>query len=483
MHQTPIELIDAEGLRQAGRVPTTPFQVGLGGDGTLVMQYLLRVLPGKRVVGRGEWNGRSVLAKLFVAAGSARHWAQEKSGIEVLQQVGIATPEMVLSAALPGGGHVLLTSFLEGGVSLASLWQPLASSPAGQADALEVLCPAFDMLGAMHAKGVLQEDLHLGNFLRCEDRLWVVDGDAVRAVSPGKPLAERDALPNLALLLAQLPVAWDDWRAALLAAYRSGGGAAIADLSGLANEVARARAWRLKDYLGKTIRDCSLFSVTRSALRFCLVLREEGAALSAVLAAPDAAMAQGRLLKDGRTSTVAQVEQGGRLLVVKRYNLKNLRHALGRLWRPSRAWHSWREGHRLLFFGVATPRPLAVLEERVGPLRRRAFLVSAFCPGPNLLQCLEADQEPAAEMAREIVLLFATLHRLRISHGDLKATNLLWHEGRLLVIDLDAVVQHRSARSHARAWQKDRVRLLRNWPSSSVLHQWLDKNLPPAGPA
>ena len=82
-------------------------------------------------------------------------------------------------------------------------------------------------------------------------------------------------------------------------------------------------------------------------------------------------------------------------------------------------------------------------------------------------------------MAQALVSLFRTLYALRISHGDLKATNLLWDQGRIVLIDLDAMVQHRSVRQHARAWQRDRSRLLRNWPQDSVLYQWLEANLPP----
>ena len=72
------------------------------------------------------------------------------------------------------------------------------------------------------------------------------------------------------------------------------------------------------------------------------------------------------------------------------------------------------------------------------------------------------------------------MHRQRISHGDLKATNLLWDAGQVLLIDLDAVVQHRSPTTHARAWRRDRTRLLRNWPADCVLQRWLDARLPPA---
>ena len=83
-------------------------------------------------------------------------------------------------------------------------------------------------------------------------------------------------------------------------------------------------------------------------------------------------------------------------------------------------------------------------------------------------------------MARAIVSLFSSLHSLRISHGDLKATNLLFDDGKVFVIDLDAVCQHRSQQSYASAWRRDRERLLRNWPASCMLRQWLDSHLPAA---
>ena len=203
--------------------------------------------------------------------------------------------------------------------------------------------------------------------------------------------------------------------------------------------------------------------------------------MAPIMATPDDAMRAGEMLKDGRTSTVAQVAFGGRSLVIKRYNLKGLRHVLARFWRPSRAWHSWREAHRLAFFGIATPRPLALVEERVGPFRRRAYLITDHCPGTNLLKMLSADDVPQADVARAIQGVFKSLHDLRISHGDLKATNLLWHAGQVFLIDLDAMRQHASSRSHAKAWARDRARFLRNWPSTSCLHQWLDRNLPPSG--
>lgn len=471
-------LLDARQLVALGRQPGVPFRIALADGRELTILRLLRVLPGKRIVGEGLLNGQQVLAKLFIAHSSARHWAQEQAGISALQQAGIPTPDLLSAAPLATGGHALLSDFLAPTESLDEAWSRQSGQPIGHPEALAVLLPAFRMLGRMHSAGLVQDDLHLGNFLQHDGRLLVIDGDAVQSITPGQPLDAPRAVRNLAILFAQLPAGWDTHLDQLLAAYRSGGGGFAEAPANLPAEISRVRNWRLNDYLAKTVRDCTLFSVRQSLRRFVAAQRQQSSLLAPLLAAPDAQISHGALLKDGATCTVARTESAVGPLVIKRYNLKNLRHALARSWRPSRAWHSWREGHRLRFLGIPTPAPLALVEERIGPLRRRAWLIAEFCPGPNLLTHLSADCEPPPAEAKAISKLFQSMHALRISHGDLKATNLLWHDGQVFVIDLDATVQHRSPTAYARAWRRDRERLLRNWPVSSVLHRWLNDTLP-----
>ncbi len=475
-----VPLLGIKQLAALGHQPDLPFRITLPDGAELTLLSLLRVLPGKRIVGEGLLNGQRVLAKLFIARGSARHWAQEQAGIEALRQSGVPTPGLLVSSPLAAGGHVLLTDFLDPAESLAEAWSRQSWRVPGDPEALTVLLPAFGVLGRLHAAGLIQDDLHLGNFLQHAGHLFVIDGDAVRAITPGQPLDTTQAVRNLAILSAQLPPGWDTQQHPLLAAYRDGGGKTGDAPANLQAEILRVRAWRLKRFLAKTTRNCTLFSVQQQLARFVAVVREQATDLAPLLADPDAFVGTGQLLKDGATCTVVRSESTNGPLVIKRYNLKNLRHALTRLWRPSRAWHSWREGHRLRFLGIPTPAPLALLEERLGPLRRRAWLFTEFCPGPNLLTHLSADCEPPADEARAIMSLFQSMHELKISHGDLKATNLLWHEGRVLLIDLDATTQHRSPAAWQRAWRRDRARLLRNWPASSALHRWLDETLPAA---
>ncbi|MFT3759908.1 lipopolysaccharide kinase InaA family protein [Thauera sp.] len=473
----------ASSLRAAGREPPLPFAVTLDDGRELVMLRVLRILPSKRIVGEAETAGSRMLAKLFIAPGSTRHWQRERQGIEALAAAGIPTPALRHAGELHGGGHVLLTDFLADAASLSDHWQAVAGLPASHADALAVLAPAFAMLGRMHAHGLVQDDLHLGNFLVSGGELMVIDGDAVRSLSPGQALQADQAAANFAILAAQLPAGWDEHIAPLIDAWRQDGeGLPTLDTAALRERITHTRDARLKDFLAKTLRDCTLFKAEKTFDRLTIAVRAEADELAEVLADPDAAIAHGSLLKDGGTCTVAKLEHGNRPLVIKRYNLKNTRHALSRAWRPSRAAHSWVEGHRLAFLGIATPAPLAMIEERAGPLRRRAWIINAWCPGEDLATHLApyVDSGPPPAEAEALRTLFATLYRERISHGDMKATNLLWHDGHVVLIDLDAMQQHRSASSHARAWRRDRARLLRNWPTDSALWRWLDANLPPA---
>jgi Ser/Thr protein kinase RdoA (MazF antagonist) len=88
------------------------------------------------------------------------------------------------------------------------------------------------------------------------------------------------------------------------------------------------------------------------------------------------------------------------------------------------------------------------------------------------------DATPPERELLALEQLFAALIRERISHGDLKGTNLLWRDGCWALIDLDALRQHRSVAKFRQAFAKDRDRLLRNWPADSVLCRLLDQRLP-----
>ncbi|MHA6198549.1 lipopolysaccharide kinase InaA family protein [Pseudomonas wadenswilerensis] len=471
-------------LKDAGRTPALPLSITLAdaaGSADLQLLSLLRVLPGQRYVGAGVWRGKPVLAKLLVGSSAARHFQRELAGVRLLADNGVTTPQLLADGLKEGEGGWLLFEFLEGSTSLGDAWADVeGQAPLSDAQGV-ILGEALAAVAQLHAKGLWQDDLHLDNLLRHDGQLFVIDGGGIKAETPGQPLSRQQVLQNLGVLFAQLPKRLEPFIEELLVHYLLANSEHALPLEALQKQIDKVRHWRMKDYLDKAGRDCTLFSVERGASGLKAVVRTEVAAMQPVLDNADALIDAGHLYKTGGAASVARVEVQGRPLVIKRYNIKDTAHWFKRFWRPSRAWHSWIEGHRLAFLGFATPKPLAVLETRWLGLRGKAYLVTELLEGPDLMAAfapyVESGEVPEEQLAALQQLLAQLIHE-RISHGDLKAYNLFWQDGQWALIDLDAMSQHATQLSFAPAFAKDRGRLLRNWPVESALYKRLDECLP-----
>ncbi|NNB46152.1 lipopolysaccharide kinase InaA family protein [Pseudomonas chlororaphis] len=471
-------------LKQAGRAPSLPLSLELAdaaGPATLQLLSLLRVLPGQRYVGAAVWRGRPVLAKLLVGAKAARHFQRELQGVRLLEEQGMTTPLLLADGLKEGEGGWLLFEFLEGSESLGDAWKQVESLPALADEQQAVLAEALAAIAELHSKGLWQEDLHLDNLLRHQRKLYLIDGAGMCVEQAGKPLSRQKVLENLGVFFAQLPKSLEPFTEELLVHYLLNNAEHALPLEALQKQVDKVRSWRLKDFLNKVGRECTLFSVLRGPFALRAIRREEEAAMLPVLEQADALLDQGHLYKTGGAASVGRVEVAGRTLVVKRYNIKGFAHWLKRFWRPSRAWHSWQEGNRLAFIGIATPKPLALLENRFLWLRSRAYLVTEYLAGPDIIErfapYIDSGAAPEAEL-QALDRLFAELIRERISHGDFKGHNLFWQEDRWALIDLDSMCQHHSLGSFAPAYARDRARFMRNWPQSSALYQVIDQRLP-----
>ncbi|MGE1175280.1 lipopolysaccharide kinase InaA family protein [Pseudomonas sp. BW7P1] len=471
-------------LKNAGRTPSLPLTVSLAdaaGTADLQLLSLLRVLPGQRYVGAGVWRGRPVLAKLLVGSKAARHFQRELEGVKLLAAQGMTTPLLLADGLKDGEGGWLLFEFLEGAESLGDAWGKVESLQVLADEQSAVLAEALGAIGQLHGKGLWQEDLHLDNLLRHDGQLYLIDGAGIRAETAGQSLSRQKVLENLGVFFAQLPKSLEPFTEELLVYYLLSNSEHALPLEALQKQIDKVRAWRLKDFLIKVGRECTLFSVRRGAFGLRSIRREEEPAMLPVLEQADALLDQGHLYKTGGAASVGRVEVAGRPLVIKRYNIKNVAHWLKRFWRPSRAWHSWREGNRLAFLGIATPKPLAVLETRFFWLRSKAYLVTEYLAGPDIIErfapYVESGEAPEAEL-QALDQLFARLIAERISHGDFKGHNLFWHQDRWALIDLDSMCQHGSAGSFAPAYARDRARFMRNWPQSSALYQVIDQRLP-----
>ncbi|MGE7956886.1 lipopolysaccharide kinase InaA family protein [Pseudomonas sp. NPDC089530] len=471
-------------LERAGRTPSLPLSLELAdaaGPATLQLLSLLRVLPGQRYVGAGVWRGRPVLAKLLVGAKAARHFQRELQGVRLLEAQSMTTPLLLADGLKEGEGGWLLFEFLEGAESLGDAWKQVEPLPVLADEQQAVLAEALAAIAELHSKGLWQEDLHLDNLLRHAGKLYLIDGAGICVEEAGKPLSRQKVLENLGVFFAQLPKSLEPFTEELLVHYLLSNAEHALPLEALQKQVDKVRSWRLKDFLNKVGRECTLFSVLRGPFALRAIRREEEATMLPVLEQADALLDQGHLYKTGGAASVGRVEVAGRTLVVKRYNIKGFAHWLKRFWRPSRAWHSWQEGNRLAFLGIATPKPLALLEKRFLWLRSRAYLVTEYLAGPDIIErfapYIDSGAAPEVEL-KALDQLFAELIRERISHGDFKGHNLFWQQDRWALIDLDSMCQHSSLGSFAPAYARDRARFMRNWPQDSALYQVIDQRLP-----
>lgn len=463
-----LDVLTADDLYEAGRDLRAPFAVAadLGhGVRRFQVERILRLLPGRRLVARvlpeaGDGEPQAaMLLKLFYGPGAESYCARERAGYERLAAASLRTPPLVAAGATALGYRWL------------DLAQPVDELQDRAIDA------ALDAIGLLHHAGLLQTDMHLENFLDDGERVWVVDPDGIQEAAARQKAAPayRD---NLAVFFAQLPpsadrllpgrlmrychsarIATDSEEASLLAAQ-------------LPVAVARARHQRLERYLDKTLRDCTAFALREGRSRRFLALRAAlGPELKAFAEDPEQLLEQSVVLKAGNTATVMRVDIDGASRIVKRYNIKSAAHRLRQsLRRSSRGERSWRNGHRLDFLRLPTARPLALLETRRSGLRDLTYLVTEDLGSTDLNDWL-AHEPLDAPLLEQIEALLQGLRDCRLLHGDLKATNLLLHDKKLHLIDLDSLRPVRSG------YEKDLKRFLANWPADSEVGRQLRARL------
>jgi tRNA A-37 threonylcarbamoyl transferase component Bud32 len=222
------------------------------------------------------------------------------------------------------------------------------------------------------------------------------------------------------------------------------------------------------EYCAALFRDSEKILSRRDGGRWELVFREDdNTQLRALLADPDASFpGREQALKNGNTCTVWAAEVDGLSLVIKRYNVKSFWHGLKLSTRRGRALHSWENAFLLREHGIPTPRPVAVVKFTDTPLRPRAYLLTERVDGVGAHSWFRDEnrtEEQKRQMVQKVAGLFRQLRQQRISHGDLKAANIMIVDGSPMLLDLDAMCWHENERRFDRSWQQDLHRFLANW--------------------
>ncbi len=464
-------VIDGLHLQASGRAVVVPFRVRLrtGNDHIveLVCTRVLRVLPGKRLVCLGECDADPVVVKFFLdPRRSKAHCAREERGITALKKRNIKTPDLLFKGTIrPNDVPVLVFQQVTQAQDMDAVWKQTSDACRHN----ELLCRAVAVIAEQHETGMKQDDLHMGNFLFTQNDIYTIDGDSVYTRRSGRPLSTSMSLKNLGLFFAQFGPRFDCLVPKAFCVYteKRDWPEDRGRYLRLVKEIHKQRNWRKNRYLKKIYRECSAFVRRKTWNRFVVCDRNYyNETMEPLLNDPDSMIKTGRMIKKGNTSTVSLVEAGGQRFVVKRYNIKNIQHAIGRSFRSSRASVSWRNGHRLRFLGIFTPEPVALIEKRRGPFRSEAYFITEYVDGIDACRLFHSEASghlKQKEVVKEFGKLVQALSDAFISHGDSKATNFLVTKHGLSVIDLDSMAEHRLRWRFKKAFARDCKRFMKNW--------------------
>ena len=202
-------------------------------------------------------------------------------------------------------------------------------------------------------------------------------------------------------------------------------------------------------------------------------LRDDSPLIRHTLKNPDLALSdpECHIVKNDNTTTVGLIFRDSYKIVIKRYNTKNAWHRLRRTVRSSRAENCWHFTRTLRSLDISVAPAVAWIQEIQVGLKGRSWFVSEFVDGISCLDHFKGDVPPT-EIERtlgEIVEILCKLRHERISHGDLKASNILLSSRGPVLIDLDVMRQHKSESTYQQAARKDINRFLRNWQDNPVL--------------
>lgn len=466
-----ISILDA--FLKSERHLVTPSTVSLCIDNqqrSLHIDAILRLLPRKRLVVKATLDNKTVVAKLFVRSSSSqRHIARESAGYDAVTKSGVPCPQLLGTFTTQCERFEgVLYEFIDA-MPLSAHWQTF-DTQAKQ----HWLQKITQVMLALHKQGVYQSDIHADNFLLKQNALYLLDLGSV--VCTTAPLTRKQSIANLGALIAQFSLGERQLFTEAVTNYRNE--RQWPDDTQFANELNTSitRNWqaRKSDYLEKALRECKLTAFKQSFTQRQAIRRTSLSDEALQLCAnPDRFMEKGKLLKAGNTATVVKAELNGNPIIIKRYNIKNWRHAVSRAMRPTRAEHSWLYAHWLELAGIESMKPIALIEKRFGWLRSTAYFVGDWIEGDDLLST--GQQRPLTDNELDHVkALLEIMRDAHLSHGDFKANNLLLSESGVALIDLDAMCEHSNERNWRAAFARDMARLKRNWNEDSSARKQID---------
>ena len=410
----------------------------------LMCNELIRKIAGKREVYNGTFNNEPAIIKIFTSKlHGPFNFKNELSGFQNLLNAGISTAKVLASGKNDKGQYVLVLEKIQDAEDVFSLTQKENKTAANTAIEKTFLC-----LAKMHKNGVIQNDLHFGNFLWNSNEVFALD--PAEMVFKNKTVSLTKRIDQLATLLASnMECCWND-RAKLLKHYFSSFSENLnaSLITQIEAKVLQKRIKQIPKMLKKSLRTSKKYTKVISK-NFSGVFTDscfESINLSRFMQNIDEIINAGEILKRGNTCFVSKIEVGNKPYVVKRYNHKGTWHSLRHTLKRGRARKCWLFGHRLSHLNIPCAKPIAFIQHHKFGLLWQTYIINEFIQGSELSKIITDSKytnEEKEKLVNESKELLNQLISFKMTHGDMKLGNIMIQESKPILIDLDSMKLHR----------------------------------------
>lgn len=422
-----------------------------------------------RQVWRFEFEGRGYYLKFYPTEGVQERFHHLRDGfrrlsrgsparlefarLQMLQKANVPAPRAV--AALMGfrldgqSGDAVIMEAIEPSVQLDQYFSDLTLRGERSPMHREISRQVREIVKQLAAAKLGHDDLHLGNFLLKEGKVYLLDGYAVR-----RGMRARDIF-RLAHSVIPFATLTD-----LVRGYQLLVGGFPPETNPISHELRQQFLKRVggeNQYFGRL--DFGqwtgfFFKQTKFAKRWSVastlkIAREDWERIWPQLWRRIDAD-ELRVLKRSRSGDVVatELELGGRTLqvVIKRPYKRHWWRYLNEIPRRSRSWRGWLKGWHLIARNLPTAWPLLVMERRRFGYVTDHISIFERVPGPTLwradLDAMSAGQRDT--LFRRLGRILRTIDKTGLSHFDAKAPNwIVLDDAKLgpypVLIDTDAV--------------------------------------------
>jgi tRNA A-37 threonylcarbamoyl transferase component Bud32 len=408
--------------------------VRVPGVGEITCSEVFRSIQGKRLVCLGETHGSKVIVKLYFSAMRARaNWKRSHKGCSSFIEKHIPAPGILFSGFVPEYGfYAMVFEYLTDAVRIDSALETCRDT-LHQSHVLDSL---MNFLAGLHEQGLLQNDLHLGNFMIKGECIYALDGDQITARKG--PVGKGTSLRNLARLLANIPTNYNTYIETMITSYLNmrGWEASDEEMRKINDEIRKARWEFLSEYLSKINRTRDPFLSSSGARYFSVFDRHH-----TDVEYPD-------ILEAAERRTLKKENSGVPMYSLVPVGTKNMLVwssasfgplILRRFWVASRVWKNALMLRRLC---IGAPHPVAIVFQCRGMMSWNCFVFFKPLEGVNLKDLFTSDSASGEDKeiaAAGLADALALMNGMGIFMGRISPEEIFISGNHVIFLGLDGI--------------------------------------------